>query len=74
MDNRLNYRLRAKIREFEALTPLLEELEKEPPKVNKTPEMPVYQQAKPCKQCGKPYLEPHDPAVVLQQEMPSVIP
>jgi ribosomal protein L37AE/L43A len=57
IENRLNYRLRAKIREFEALTPLLEELEKEPPKVNKTPEMPVYQQAKPCKQCGKPYLE-----------------
>jgi hypothetical protein len=57
VENRLNYRLRAKIREFEALTPLLEELEKEPPKVNKTPEMPVYQHAKPCKQCGKPYLE-----------------
>ena len=57
VENRLNYRLRAKIREFEALTPLLEELEKEPPKVNKIPEMPVYQQAKPCKQCGKPYLE-----------------
>jgi hypothetical protein len=33
------------VREFEALTPLLEELEKEPPKVNKTPEMPVFVRA-----------------------------
>jgi hypothetical protein len=58
IENRLNYRLRAKIREFEALTPLLEELDTKPARVTtSTPPLVPNPYMKPCKQCGKPYPE-----------------
>jgi hypothetical protein len=58
IENRLNYRLRAKIREFEALTPLLEELETKPAWVTTSkPPLVPNPYMKPCKQCGKPYPE-----------------
>jgi hypothetical protein len=57
IENRLNYRLRAKIREFEALTPLLEELDTKPTRVSSAPPLVPNPYMKPCKQCGKPYPE-----------------
>jgi hypothetical protein len=58
IENRLNYRLRAKIREFEALTPMLEELDTKPARVTTSkPPLVPNPYMKPCKQCGKPYPE-----------------
>jgi ribosomal protein L37AE/L43A len=57
IENRLNYRLRAKIREFEALTPLLEELDTKPARVSSARPLVANPYMKPCKQCGKPYPE-----------------
>jgi len=56
VENRLNYRLRAKIKEFEALTPLLEEIEVNLKSDHLNPNAIKYYK-KTCKQCGKLYQE-----------------
>ena len=48
VENRINYQLRAKIKAFEALTPLLEELEVGSDRT-------LIQAANLCRKCGKPY-------------------
>jgi hypothetical protein len=48
VENRINYRLRDKIKAFEALTPLLEELEV-------GSERTLVRAANLCRKCGKPY-------------------
>jgi len=48
VENRINYQLRAKIKAFEALTPMLEELEVGSDRT-------LIQAANLCRKCGKPY-------------------